>query len=200
MCDGRLAVDLLWIWMVVNDAPPYSSKPQSHTWGCVPWCKREELGNWCLKSAQGIRGRLLTYKVGQTLMALVHLWRPACCSPGKKCPVCFRDSDTPVLVPIFREGRVVRCVSNNSTFPAATGLLIPLVQPQAGAGPRSRGWELHPLQRTGRRDNATFLILRAVPTLGLIVAGLLQEGGQPAVTGYHRLFLRAGSSPPFSLG
>ena len=112
-------------------------------------------------------------------------------------------SDTPVLVPTSREGRVIQHLSKNSRFPAATGLLIPLVQPRADAGPRSRGWELLPFQHTGMRENTAslaFLILGAVPTPGFIVAGVLREGGQPAVTCCHRLFLRAGSSPLFSLG
>lgn len=82
-------------------------------------------------------------------------------------------------------------------------LLIPLVELRADAGPRSWGWELHPLQHTGTRENTAllaFLFRGAVPAPGFIVAGLLQEGGQPAVTCCHRLFLRARSSPPFSLG
>lgn len=80
---------------------------------------------------------------------------------------------------------------------------MPLVQPQADAGPRSRAWELDPLQYAGMRENTAllaFLILGAVPMPGFIVMGLLREGGQPAVTCCHRLFLRAGSSPPFFLG
>lgn len=65
---------------------PCSSRPQSHTMGVfVPWCKMGELGNRCLKSAQGIQGRLLPSETGQSLMGLVHLlWRLAYCGPGKK--------------------------------------------------------------------------------------------------------------------
>lgn len=115
--------------------------PKPYVGVFVPWCKRAELGNWCLKSAQGIQGQVPPSEIGRSLKGLVHLlWRPLCCGPGKKNALYPSEhSDTPVLVPTSPEGCVIRCLSYNSRFPAATGLFIPwysrelMLVPGAGA-------------------------------------------------------------------
>ena len=47
--------------------PPLLQAPKPYLGVFVPWCKRGELGNWCLQFTQGIQGWLSPSETGQPL-------------------------------------------------------------------------------------------------------------------------------------